>query len=163
MNFWNNDKDSLFRNILTAYFILLLHVILLAGIGVTIILFKGIYNYLPWIMGCIGILVLAIAWIFYRRMSKRSSDIKDILSMPEFRDKTLEVRILGGLASFKITAKENQQLLIDHPLSTPSDRLLIGNDIDKTEQKILKLTALFEKDLITRAEFDKARQNIIQG
>ncbi|MCK4767873.1 MAG: SHOCT domain-containing protein [Desulfobacula sp.] len=163
MNFWNKDKDSLFRSIFIACFILLLHVFLLAGVGITIILFKGVYHYLPWIMGCIGILVLAISWIFYQRMSKRSSDIKDILAMPEFRDKTLEVRILGGLASFKITAKENQLLLIDHPLSTPSDRLLIENSISETEQKILKLTALFEKDLITRAEFDKARQNIIQG
>ena len=80
------DKDGLFKNIFIAYLILLAHVVLLAGIGVTIVLFKGVYHYLPWIMGSIGISVLAIAWIFYRRMSQRSSEIKDILSMPEFRD-----------------------------------------------------------------------------
>ena len=163
MNFWNKDKDGLFKSIFTAYFILLAHVILLAGIGVTVVLFKGVYHYLPWIMGCIGILVLAIAWIFYRRMRESSSDIKDILLMPEFRDRTVEIRLLGGLASFKITAKTNQQTLIDHHLSTASDRLLIENDINKTEQKIFKLTALYEKDLISREEFDRARQNIIQG
>ena len=163
MNFWNKDKEGLFKSIFTAYFILLLHVFLLAGVGVTILLFKGVYHYLPWIMGCIGILVLAIAWIFYRRMNENSSDIKNILLMPEFRDRTVEVKLLGGLASFKITAKDNQQVLIDHHLSTPSERLLIENDINKTEQKIFKLTALFEKDLITREEFDRARQNIIQG
>ena len=163
MMFKNKDKDGLFKNIFIAYFILLAHVILLAGVGVTIILFKGVYHYLPWIMGSIGILVLAITWIFYRRMSKRSSEIKDILSMPEFKDRTVEIRLLGGVASFKITAKENQQMLIDHHPSTLSDRLLIENDINKTEQEIFRLTALFEKDLITREEFDKARQNIIQG
>ncbi len=163
MNFWNKDKDGLFKSIFTAYFILLAHVILLAGIGVTVVLFKGVYHYLPWILGCIGILVLAISWIFYRRMRESSSDIKDILLMPEFRDRTVEVRLLGGLASFKITAKTNQQNLIGHHLSTTSDRLLIENDINKTEQKIFKLTALYEKDLITRKEFDKAKQNIIQG
>ena len=163
MNFWNKDKDGLFKSIFTAYFILLAHVILLAGIGVTVVLFKGVYHYLPWIMGCIGILVLAIAWIFYRRMRESSSDIKDILLMPEFRDRTVEIRLLGGLASFKITAKTNQQTLIDPHLSTASDRLLIENDINKTEQKIFKLTALYEKDLISREEFDRARQNIIQG
>ena len=163
MNFWDKDKDGLFKSIFTAYFILLAHVILLAGVGVTVVLFKGVYHYLPWIMGCIGILVLAIAWIFYRRMRKSSSDIKDILAMPQFRDKTVEVRLLGGLASFKITAKENQPMLIDHHLSTASDRLLIENDVNKTQREILKLTALLDKDLITREEFDKARQNIIQG
>ena len=163
MNFWNKDKDGLFKSIFTAYLILLAHVVLLAGVGVTVVLFKGVYHYLPWIMGGIGILVLVIAWIFYRRMRESSSDIKDILLMPEFRDKTVEIRLLGGLASFKITAKENQQMLIDHRLSTSSDKFLIENDINKTEQKILKLTVLFEKDLITREEFDRARQNIIQG
>ncbi len=163
MNFWNKDKDGLFKNIFIAYLILLAHVVLLAGIGVSVVLFKGVYHYLPWIMGCIGILVLAIAWIFYRRMRESSSDIKDILLMPEFQDRTVEVRVLGGLASFKITAKTNQQNLIDHHLSDNSDRLLIENDINKTEQKIFNLTALFERDLITREEFDKAKQNIIQG
>jgi len=163
MNFWNKDKDGLFKSIFTAYSILLAHVVLLAGIGVTVVLFKGVYHYLPWIMGGIGILVLSITWIFYRRMRKNSSDIKDILLMPEFRDKTVEVKLLGGLASFKITAKTNQQNLIGHHRSNVSDRLLIEDDINRTEQEIFKLTALFEKDLITREEFDKAKQNIIQG
>ena len=163
MIFKNKDKNGLFKSIFIAYFILLAHVILLAGVGVTIILFKGVYHYLPWVMGSIGILVLAIAWIFYQRMSKRSSEIKDILSMPEFRDRSVEIRLLGGVASFKITAKENQQTLIDHHPSSFSNRLLIENDVNTIEQKIFKLTALFEKDLITREEFEKARQNLIQG
>lgn len=163
MNFKNKDREGLFRSIFTAYFILLLHVFLLAGVGVTIVLFKGLYQYLPWIMGCIGILVLTIAWIFYRRMRDSSSDIKDILSMPEFQDRTVEVRLLGGLASFKIKASENRQMLIDHNSSTPQQKLLIENDIQNTEQKIVRLTALYEKDLITREEFEKAKQDIIQG
>jgi len=163
MNFKKKDKDGLFRSIFTAYLILLLHVALLAGVGVSVVLFRGVYQYLPWIMGGIGILVLSLAWIFYRRMSQSSSDIKNLLSMPGFQDRSVEIRLFGGLASFKITAKDNQQVLIDHHLSTPSERLLIENDINKTEQKIFKLTALFEKDLITREEFDRARQNIIQG
>jgi len=163
MNFKNKDKEGLFRSIFTAYFILLLHVFLLAGVGVTIVLFKGLYHYLPWIMGCIGILVLTIAWIFYRRMRESSSDIKDVLSMPEFQDRTVEVRLLGGLASFKIKANKNRQMLIDHHPSTTPKRLLLENDIQNTEQKIFRLTALLEKDLINKEEFKKAKQDIIQG
>jgi len=163
MNFKNNDKDGLFKSIFTAYFILLLHVFLLAGAGVTVVLFRGVYHYLPWIMGCIGILVLTIAWIFYRRMRKNTTDIKDLLLMPEFQNRTVEVKFLGGLASFKISSDENRQIRIGHHHSSQSDPLLIGNDISQTEQKILRLTALFEKDLITREEFETAKQNIIQG
>ncbi|CCK79157.1 MULTISPECIES: hypothetical protein [Desulfobacula] len=163
MNFKNKDKDGLFKSIFTAYFILLLHVFLLAGVGVSIILFKGVYHYLPWIMAGIGILVLSIAWIFYRRMKNSTTDIKDILSMPEFQDRTVEVKLMGGLASFKITPKDNHALRIGHHMPAHPNRLLIEDAVNRTEQKILELTALFEKDLITREEFEKAKQNLIQG
>ena len=163
MNFKKRDKDGLFRNIFAAYFILLLHVFLLAGVGVTVVLFKGVYHYLPWVMGCIGILVLIIAGIFYQRMKHSSLDIKNILSMPEFQDRTVEVKLLGGIASFKIKAAENGQARIGKNTSGQSGQLLLENDIQKTEQKILKLTALFEKNLISKQEFEKAKQDIIQG
>jgi hypothetical protein len=163
MNFKKKDKEGLFKNIFIAYFILLLHVLLLAGIGVSVILFRGVYHYLPWIMGGIGILVLSIAWIFYRRMNTSSSDIKEILTMPEFRNRTVEMKFLGGLASVKISANENHQIRIGHNLSSHSGHALIEDQIRQTENKILELTALFEKDLITKEEFKKAKQNILQG
>ncbi len=157
------EKDGLFKSIFIAYFILLLHVFLLAAIGVTVVLFKGVYNYLPWIMGGLGILVLSIAWIFYRRMKSSSSDIKSVLAMPEFKDRTVEVKLMGGLASFKFNAAQNHQAQIEHQSQSDTQNLLIGNDVHHIEQKIIKLTTLFEKDLISKDEFIKAKQNILQG
>lgn len=163
MNFKKKDKDGLFRSIFTAYFILLLHVFLLAGVGVTIVLFKGVYQYLHWIMAGLGILVLGIAWIFYRRMRHSTTDIKSILAMPEFQNRTVEVKLLGGLASFKIDAASNDTPQIAHASDSETDKFLIGHDIASTEQKIIALTTLYEKDLISKEEFDKAKQNILQG
>lgn len=163
MNFIKKEKNGLFRNILVAYSILLLHVLLLAGVGVTIVLFKGVYHYLPWIMAGLGVLVLIIAWIFYLRMKNSTTDIKSILSTPEFRDRSVELKLMGGLASFKIDTTRNNPMQISHHPDDRSDRFLIDHDINRTEQKILKLTALFEKDLISKEEFDKAKQNILQG
>jgi len=114
-------------------------------------------------MGGLGILVLSIAWIFYRRMKNSSSNIKDILLMPEFRDRTVEIKLFGGLASFKISADQSHSMLLDHRDSPHLKSPLIENNIIKTEQKILELTALFEKKLITKEEFKKAKQDIIQG
>ena len=94
-------------------------------------------------------------------MKKNSAEIKDILSMPQFKDRTVEIKLLGGIASFKITPEINQHKLIGN--NHDPNTLMIENDIYKTEQKILKLTALFKKDLITQEEFDKAKQDIIQG
>jgi hypothetical protein len=162
--FKTSNKSGLFKSILTAYLILLLHVVLIAGIGITIILFKGLYQYLPWVMGGIALFVVAISWLLYQRMKSNSAEIKDILAMPQFQDRTVEVKLLGGIASFKITPGSNQQTLIeDHSGSNYSNTLMIENDVNQTEQKILKLTALFKKDIITREEFDKAKQDILQG
>ncbi len=158
------DKEGLFKSIFTAYFILLLHVFLLAGVGLTVVLFKGVYHYLPYIMAGLAILVLSVAWIIYRRMRENSADLRDVLSTPEFQDRTVEVKLLGGLASFKIKAKENNNLLLDHDSGHPhSDTHLIENSADKAELKMLELNTLYARELISKEEFETARQHIIQG
>jgi len=164
MNIRKSDKEGLFKSIFTAYFILLLHVFLLAGVGLSVVLFKGVYHYLPYIMAGLAILVLTVAWIVYRRMREHSTDLRQILSAPEFQDRTVEVKLLGGLATFKIKAKENTHLLLDHsPGIHHGDTPLIETSVSKAEQKMRELATLYERDLITREEFDNARQNIIQG
>lgn len=164
MNIGKKDKEGLFKSIFTAYFILLLHVFLLAGVGLTVVLFKGVYHYLPYIMAGLGILILGIAWIFYRRMRENSTHIREILSMPEFQDRTVEVKLLGGLAAFKIEAKKTSNLRLGGPGDLPyTNAHLIESSVNKAERKMLELTTLYEKDLITREEFETARQHIIQG
>ncbi len=164
MNIRKKDKEGLFKSIFTAYFILLLHVFLLAGVGLTVVLFKGVYHYLPWIMAAIGILVLAIAWIVYRRMRETSSSLQEVLGTPEFQDRAVEVRLLGGFASFKIKAKENRPLLLDQSADPDyPDARLIESSVARTERKMLELNTLYEKDLISREEFEAARQTVIQG
>ncbi len=163
MIFKKKDKDGLFRSIFAAYFILLLHVVLLAGIGITIILFNGVYHYLPWIMGAIGLLVLSMAWIFYRQLNKRSSNLKEMLSMPQFNNRTVEVKLLGGLATFKLDANQDHPGQLEHRASSDPDMPLIGRSSNEIERKILELTSLYDKNLITEDEFKKAKQSILQG
>ena len=91
------------------------------------------------------------------------SNIKSILATPEFRDRSVEVKLMGGLATFKIdAARDNAPRIAHQPEDRPGE-FLIEHDVTRTEQKILNLTALFEKDLITKEEFEKAKQNILQG
>jgi len=165
MNIRKKDKDGLFKNIFVAYFILLLHVFLLAGVGLTVVLFKGVYHYLPWIMAGIAILVLGIAWIIYRRMRTTSSSLSEVLGAPEFQDRAVEVRLLGGLASFEIKAKQQPSgpLLEQAEDSLYPNAKLIESAVDQTERKMLQLNTLYEKNLISREEFEAAREKIIQG
>jgi hypothetical protein len=136
MSIRKKDKDGVFKNIFIAYFILLLHVFLLA---------------------------LAIAWIVYHRMRETSSSLSEVLGMPEFQDRAVEIRLLGGLASFEIKAKEHPLLPNATSLCPYSDDRLIESAGDRAERKMLELNGLYEKDLISKKEFEKARQKIIQG
>lgn len=163
MSIRKKDKDGLFKNIFVAYFILLLHVFLLAGIGLTALLFRGIYHYLPWIMGGIAILVLSIVWFTYARMRATSSSLSQVLGTPEFHDRAVEIRLLGGLASFEIKAKERPLLPSHTGLSPYPDTRLIESESDQAERRLLELNGLYEKELISKEEFEKARQSIIQG
>jgi len=162
MKLKKSDQEGLFKNIFIGYFILLLHVLLLAGIGLFVVFIKGVFTFLPWIMGGTVLLVLVIAWLFYRRMQKSAAQLSDMLSNAHMQDRNIEVRLLGGLAAFKINAKQPADLLPDSPGGDSNTRL-IETETDRAERRMHQLDDLYEKDLITKEEFEQARQTIIQG
>lgn len=167
MKLKKSDKDGVFKNIFIAYFILLFHVVLLAGIAVFVVLIKGFFEYLPWIMAGAGLLIALCVWLVIRQMRKNSQQIQDIMSNEQLKNRNVEVSFMGGLASFKINSKEQDTgrlLAPPEPGNHSSEDIrLIESDGDRVERKMNQLNALYEKDLITKEEFDKARQSIIQG
>jgi hypothetical protein len=166
-----SDNDGVFKNIFIASFILLFHVVLLAGIAIFVVLIKGFFQYLPWIMAGAAILVALCVWMIFRQMRKNTGRIQDILSNEQLHNRNVEISFMGGLAAFKIQAKEDAGRLLAYPGpdKLPPDTRLIETDTDRTqntdrtEKKMNHLDALYEKELITKEEFDKARQSIIQG
>jgi hypothetical protein len=166
MKLKKSDKEGVFKNIFIAYFILLFHVVLLAGIAVFVVLIKGFFEYLPWIMAGAGLLVALCVWLVIRQMRKNSAQIQDILSNEQLTHRNVEISFMGGLASFKVksNAEDTRRLLTyPEPDNLSPDTRLIETDTDKAERKMNQLNALYEKDLITKEEFDQARQSIIQG
>ena len=165
MKFRRKDKEGLFKGIFAMYFILILHVFLLAGIGLTAVLFKGVYNYLPWILGTVTLLVIVFAYVFYRRIRTSTRDMKSILASEEFADRDIEVKLLGGLATFNISGRAGDPSRL---LPSGSGREnIVENTLDsaesRAERKIIELTTLYEKNLITREELDDARQKVLHG
>ncbi len=162
MKFKRKDKEGVFKSLFAAYFVILLHIFLLAGTGVTVVLFKGVYNYLPWIMGGLSIMIIGLFWIFYTKMKKSSNDIKDILSFPEFRNRNIEISLFGGLASFKIEGGNNTLPLIGQDFSPEAaDILRLENPHNLTAKRISDLADLYDRDLITKEEFDMAKKDIL--
>lgn len=158
------DKEGIFKSLFAAYFVILLHVFLLAGTGITVVLFRGVYHYLPWIMGGLAVLIVALFWIFYLKMKQSSRDMKDILSFPEFRGRTVEVKLLGGMATFTVKGGERYDampLIGQDGYQGNGGPLRLAAPEEGIEQRLAELAKLYEEQLITKDEFDTAKKRIL--
>ena len=162
------DRDGIFKSLFAAYFVLILHVFLLAGTGITVVLFRGVYHYLPWIMAGIAILIIALFWVFYMRMKKNTREIKQILAFPQFQGRNVEIKLLGGMASFKIDGgappASSNMLALEHTPPSPGNAIPMLEAVsDSPDKRLSDLAQLYRSDLITREEFDLAKEQIFWG
>ncbi|MBI9089905.1 MAG: SHOCT domain-containing protein [Desulfobacterium sp.] len=157
------DKEGIFKSLFAAYFVILLHVFLLAGTGISVVLFRGVYHYLPWIMGGLAVLIIVVFWIFYRKMQQSSRDMKDILSFPEFRGRTVEVKLLGGMATFTVKGGVNDAtpLIGQDGFQGNGGPMRLAAPEEGIEQRLSELAKLYEEELITKDEFDMAKRRIL--
>lgn len=159
---FKNKKNGpgLFKGIMLAYFILVLHVLLIAGVGLMVIFFRSIINYMLWILIGGGVIIIAAVYYIYRRMKEEGRTLKETLSSPMFSGRPVEVSVLGGLASFK--------------MGRPSNMPALGNDQskqilqieDSNSMRIRELTELanlFENNLISQDEYNIAKRQIFKS
>jgi len=168
-NFWKiseimktkfkNKPENHVKSILLAYLILALHIILIAGLGLLVIFFAGIINYMLWIfLGCLSLIIFS-GYYIYKRMRKEGKTLKELLSLPLFNGRGVEVSILGGLASFKITQTEH---LLGVDSSSHRKISQIENNTSTQVKEISELARLYENKLITLDEFKIAKQQILK-
>lgn len=116
-----NEYPGLFRGIMLGHLILLLHVLLIAFVGVLVIFFHGIMTYLPLIL-ISGLVLAGIgAYCLFRWMKARGKRLQDIMSSPALSGKSVEISLLGGVASIKIDSrsKDDAPPAIAPPAPTP--------------------------------------------
>ena len=155
----DKNTPSLFRGVMLAYFILILHVLLIAVLGIMVIFFRGIVHYMIWIFLGGTIAIAASAYYFYKRIKAQGKTVKDILSSPLLSGKSVEVSFLGGMASLKIDRS-----------GAPSPPAIESSPTvpkleDAKEKRIRELTELarkLENDLISPDEYDKAQKKIFK-
>ncbi len=155
--------DGVFKSVLLAYFILTFHVLLIAGMAVLVLFFRGVVNYLVWILlGGIALIGFS-AFYMIRRMRAEGKSLREILRNPVFEGRSVEVSLLGGMATLKL-GKSQTTPLIGHDTSIDIPRL---EDSDSSENReiseLTELARLLEKDLITIEEFNKAKQQLLNG
>jgi hypothetical protein len=156
------EKDSqYFKSVLMAYFILVLHVILMAALVLMVIFFRGIIDYMIWVFVGGLIAIVISGYRFYSRMKREQKTLREILNTPRFNGRSVEISFLGGLASFKIgSANPNMPALESHS----SGRLPQLEDPESVRKKeFSELVRLLEKDLITLEEYNKFKKEILKS
>lgn len=144
-----------------AYFILLLHVFLVAGLILMVIFFRGIINYMIWIFIGGSIAIIASGWHFYKRMKMEGRTLREILRAQRYSGRAVEISFLGGLASLKIDGAKNSLPALD---SGSSDNIKQLEDPETLRHKeFSELVRLLENDLITLEEYNRFKERLFKS
>lgn len=148
-------ENSLFKGIFVAFLILFMHVILLAGVGILILLFYGIINHLIWMIA--GFVLIAIwGYLFYRKVIEDSKELKNVVG--DMKGRNVEIKLLGGLATFKMDDSAQNKTLRQLPSGRPKE--LAAPETDSVKS-LTELSRLYEKKLITLEEYEKAKKDLL--
>lgn len=150
--------DGFLKPVFAAYLVLLLHLLMIAGMGLMVIFFSGVVAYLFWIfLG--GMLVIgASGFFFFRRMRTEGRNLKEMMGAYPFTGQSLEIEFLGGLASVKI-GQTSDAKRIEQP-STPPIYQLEDPSVVKIRE-LGELARLLESGLISPEEFTRLKENLI--
>ena len=153
------ESDGLLKSVILAYTILTLHVLVIAGLGLLVLFFRGIVHYMLWIILGGTLILLAFVVYFYRRMKAEGRTLREILKSSTFGDRAVEVSVLGGLATLKI-GKPNYPPALEMESSHTIPRL---EDTETARIRELKeLAHLLENKLITKDEYDQAKKELFR-
>lgn len=154
------EGSGLFKSVLLFYLILVLNLFLIAGVGILVLFFRGIVNYMLWIFLAGAGAIIFFGYRFYRRMKQEGKTLQEMVNSPWYRSRTVEVSFLGGLASLKL-GRAPDMLEMDHDFSKPMQQLEDPETIRVRE--LTELVRLLEKNLITIDEYNKAKELIFKS
>jgi len=154
-----SKDEGLFKSVMLAYMVLVLHVLLMVLLGLMVIFFRGVVQYMLWIFIAGTLVIIISAAYFYRRMKAEGKTLKQMLSSPMLKGRPVEVSFLGGLASFRVGAPGNMQQL-ESRTADPSRQL---EDPETARiRELTELARMLEKDLITREEYNQAKKTLLK-
>ena len=146
-------KTEITKSIFIAFFILVLHLLLLGSIGLMVIFFQGVSRYLPWIFIAGSAAIITAGYLFIVRFKEKGAALKKVLNMQAFNNRSVEVSLLGGLASLKI-GKPNNISSIENHNSGQKVRLL--EDLsDSRIMELVELASMLKSGIITEDEYKK--------
>lgn len=155
----SKDGESLTKSVFIAYAILVMHVLLIAGLGLLVLFFRGVVNYMVWIfLGGSGI-IIATGYYFLKRMKEERKTLNEMLSLPAFSGRSVEVKLMGGLASVKMGSPKTSN---GSGLPDGETSLLLEDSTAMRVRDLAELGRMLEKGLISREEYEQAKEEIFR-
>lgn len=156
------EDRGFFNGIFLSYAILLLHVLLLVLVGVSVVFFRGVVEYMPWILGGGLLLILVSGYFFFRRFRQNAEKLREVLSDPVFRDRAVEVKLFGGVASLRL-GQPLPEMEQPQRLSLNQAQRVVQLEDPETQRmrRLDQLVGLLEKKLITPEEFAQLKKDVL--
>lgn len=155
-----NDGEGFLKGVFMAYFILIFHFFLFAGLGFLVLFFRGIIHYMLWIFLAGSAVLFISGYRFYKQMKREGRSLREILNSTPFRGQAVEVSLLGGLATFKVGKPEFGPNAIPLEAQMASPMFQIEDPATIRLRKLNDLARLYDKGLITKEEFSQTKKEI---
>jgi len=154
----DGQQSGVFSGVMTGYLILLVHILLIIALGITVILLKGLYD-IRWLVVVVGLCLIAgSGYYFYLRIKNSNRRLLDLVNDPALKGKTVEISLLGGMATFRLGDRDRQPTLINDQDNEPKQ--LEGPRANQLTD-LTELKEMLDDGLITREEFLKLKDKII--
>jgi hypothetical protein len=159
----NNSKqnDGIFKSVMMAYTVLLLHVVLIAGLGMLVLFFRGFIQYMIWIFLGGAAAIFVSGYRIYNRMRQEGKSLRETLGSPVFDGRPIEISILGGMASFRIGKDASPIHAL--PDATLQPTPLLEDPASVRLRELSELVRMLENDLITLEEFNTVKRQLFQS
>lgn len=153
------NNRELMKGLLLAQLIILFHVLIIAVLGITVLLLGGLARNLVWIILGVGVIILIVTYIIYRRAKTQGSDLlRDLDQSGTMRDRPLEINFMGGLMSFRVGVP-NSPPALENRQTGPVPQLVDADTIRKRE--LADLAQLLAEDMISIEEYTSAKHKIL--
>lgn len=159
MKAFQKQSSGLLSGVFIAYFILLLHVLLLVLLGCLVLFFRGFVQYMLWIFLGGVTLIGYSGYRLIRRMREENKNLRELLALPMFSDQDVEVSLLGGMASLKV-GRSGAGKIPMIPLEAET-RPQLEHFSDDCVRELSELARLYENKLITLEEFNQAKHQLL--
>ena len=148
----DSENPGIVKNIFTGYFILILHVVLLVLLGLFIIFFRGLIQYMPWILGGgLVLLLLGAVWL-YMKFKRQRDSVQRMRSSGQ----AVEISLLGGMASMRIGGATQPQWGAEVPLQLEDPQTSRMRSLER-------LMDMYNHELISKEEFLRLKQDVLEG